>query len=237
MMRHRKCCQLVAAVARYPCHRQRRMLGPRATAVSPYTRWGSSALWAHLVRQLAGMAEHDGANLRGGGGLNLLQHAEHKHSRLSHAGLGLAQHVHAQYSLRDALVLHCEQQTRRHPSVNTTRTRLRMQNAKVCYSHVVPLLICHVGIMISSGSAFNQRSKDKTYNVSRCVEALTKCQRAMQDARHRDVELRPLHGFCLVRAMASTDMPSKRKVDDRTFMRSSRSWHMQQAFTARTVCR
>ena len=116
--------------------------GPAKRWSSPCTKWGCSVLWVHLVRQLAGMTEHDGADLRGSAGLNLLQHAEHKHSRLPHAGLGLAQHVHAQDGLRDALVLHCEQQTTRRPSVNTTRPRLRMKNAEVCYSHVARLLVC-----------------------------------------------------------------------------------------------
>lgn len=38
--------------------------------------------------------------------LDLLQRGQHEHGRLAHAGLGLAQDVHAEHGLRDALVLH-----------------------------------------------------------------------------------------------------------------------------------
>ena len=41
-----------------------------------------------------------------GHGLQLLQHRQHEHRGLAHAGLGLADHVHAQDRLGDALVLH-----------------------------------------------------------------------------------------------------------------------------------
>jgi hypothetical protein len=61
----------------------------------------------HLVGELARVTQHDGGDLRRGGGLDLLQHAEHEDGCLAHAGLGLAQHVHAQDRLGDALVLHC----------------------------------------------------------------------------------------------------------------------------------
>lgn len=42
--------------------------------------------------------------------LDLLQRRQYKHSRLSHARLGLAQDVHAQDGLRNALVLHWKHQ-------------------------------------------------------------------------------------------------------------------------------
>ena len=51
------------------------------------------------------MAEHDGADLPLLG-LELVQGREHEDGRLAHAGLGLADDVHAQDGLRDALVLH-----------------------------------------------------------------------------------------------------------------------------------
>lgn len=37
----------------------------------------------------------------------LLERCDHKHGRLSHTTLSLADDVHAQYGLRDALILHC----------------------------------------------------------------------------------------------------------------------------------
>lgn len=39
--------------------------------------------------------------------LNLLQGGQHEDRRLAHPGLGLAQDVHAQDGLGDALMLHC----------------------------------------------------------------------------------------------------------------------------------
>ena len=45
--------------------------------------------------------------------LQLLQGGDDEHRGLAHAGLGLADHVHAQDGLGDALVLHCEQRGRR----------------------------------------------------------------------------------------------------------------------------
>lgn len=65
-------------------------------------------LVADLVRELARVAEHDGEHL--GlvvGDLDLLQDRDHKHRRLAHARLGLAEHVVAHDRLRDALVLDC----------------------------------------------------------------------------------------------------------------------------------
>ena len=40
-------------------------------------------------------------------GLEQVERGEDKDGRLAHAGLGLADDVHAQDGLRDALVLHC----------------------------------------------------------------------------------------------------------------------------------
>ena len=71
-------------------------------------------LSTRLERQLACVAEHDGLNrgllvlvVR----LNLLQDAEDEHCCLPHPRLGLAQDVHAQNGLRDALMLHCASST------------------------------------------------------------------------------------------------------------------------------
>mmetsp|Transcript_5810 Transcript_5810/g.12664 ORF Transcript_5810/g.12664 Transcript_5810/m.12664 type:complete len:340 (+) Transcript_5810:682-1701(+) len=58
-----------------------------------------------LVGQLARVAEHKGANLRLLG-LELMQAGEHEDGRLTHSRLGLAEDVHAEDRLRDALVLH-----------------------------------------------------------------------------------------------------------------------------------
>ena len=41
--------------------------------------------------------------------LDLLQRGQHEDRRLAHTGLGLAQDVHAEHGLRDALVLHCKE--------------------------------------------------------------------------------------------------------------------------------
>ena len=40
--------------------------------------------------------------------LDLLQGGQHEDGRLAHPGLGLAQDVHAEHGLRDALMLHCK---------------------------------------------------------------------------------------------------------------------------------
>ena len=58
-----------------------------------------------LEGQLARVAQHDGADLPLLG-LELVQRREHEDGRLAHTGLGLADDVHAQDGLRDALVLH-----------------------------------------------------------------------------------------------------------------------------------
>mmetsp|Transcript_23195 Transcript_23195/g.59615 ORF Transcript_23195/g.59615 Transcript_23195/m.59615 type:complete len:401 (+) Transcript_23195:292-1494(+) len=58
-----------------------------------------------LEGQLARVAHHDHRRLCLFG-LELVQHGQHKHGRLAHARLGLADHVHAQDGLRNALVLH-----------------------------------------------------------------------------------------------------------------------------------
>jgi hypothetical protein len=62
------------------------------------------------------VAEHDGLDgslfvliVR----LNLLQDAEDEHRCLPHPGLGLAQDVHAEDGLRDALVLHYASSTQK----------------------------------------------------------------------------------------------------------------------------
>ncbi len=63
---------------------------------------------AHLVRQLARVAHDqrgDLARLR----VELLEDREHEHRCLAHARLGLAQDVHAEDSVRDALVLNCSE--------------------------------------------------------------------------------------------------------------------------------
>lgn len=61
---------------------------------------------AHLEGQLAGVAQHDSGHLPGLG-VELLQNGQDEHSGLAHAGLCLAQDVHAQNGVGDALVLHC----------------------------------------------------------------------------------------------------------------------------------
>jgi hypothetical protein len=58
----------------------------------------------HLVGQLAGVAQYEhghDALFR----LELVERREHKHGRLSHPRLGLANHVHAHDGRRDGLVL------------------------------------------------------------------------------------------------------------------------------------
>jgi len=60
----------------------------------------------HLVGQLAGVAQHDGRHLALLG-IQLLQHGQHEDRGLAHAGLGLAQDVHAQDGMGDALMLDC----------------------------------------------------------------------------------------------------------------------------------
>jgi len=59
----------------------------------------------HLVRQLARVADDEGAHLAVHR-LELLQDGEDKDRGLAHARLGLAEDVHAQDGLRDALMLH-----------------------------------------------------------------------------------------------------------------------------------
>ena len=69
-------------------------------------RGSRSGACLHLERELSGVADHDAAHfalLR----LQLLEDREHEDSSLPHAGLGLAQDIHAQYRLRYALVLDC----------------------------------------------------------------------------------------------------------------------------------
>lgn len=63
-------------------------------------------LVADLIGQLAGVAQDERAHLAGHG-LELLQHGEHEHSCLTHTGFGLADDIHAEDRLGDALVLHC----------------------------------------------------------------------------------------------------------------------------------
>ena len=62
-------------------------------------------LFTDLEGQLPGVA-HDQDGDLAVGGLDLLESGQDEDGRLSHAGLGLAQDVHAQHGLRDALVLH-----------------------------------------------------------------------------------------------------------------------------------
>ena len=76
----------------------------------------------HLVSKLSGMADDNGANLALLG-LQLLQDGQHEHSRLAHARLGLAQHVHAQNRLGYAFVLHCALK----PSVSAKRTSFQIR--------------------------------------------------------------------------------------------------------------
>ena len=59
-----------------------------------------------LVRELARVAEDQRADLPGHG-LELLEHREDEHRGLAHARLGLADDVHAEDRLGDALVLNC----------------------------------------------------------------------------------------------------------------------------------
>ena len=61
-------------------------------------------LVANLERQLTGMAQDEDTHLAIHG-LQLLQRGNDKHGRLSHSRLGLADDVHAENRLRDALVL------------------------------------------------------------------------------------------------------------------------------------
>lgn len=65
-------------------------------------------LLAYLECQFACMA-HD-QDVAGViiGWLQLLQRGKHKDSRFAHTGLGLAQDIHAEHSLRYALVLNCK---------------------------------------------------------------------------------------------------------------------------------
>lgn len=67
-------------------------------------------LVANLEGELACVAEHYGVNLVLHG-FELLQCGEHKDSSLSHSRLRLADNIHAQDGLRNALVLHCSQKT------------------------------------------------------------------------------------------------------------------------------
>jgi len=60
----------------------------------------------HLERQLAGVAHHDGGHLALLP-VQLLQHGQDEHRGLAHPGFGLAQDVHAQNGVGDALMLHC----------------------------------------------------------------------------------------------------------------------------------
>jgi hypothetical protein len=59
-----------------------------------------------LEGQLAGVAQHHAVHLAGHW-LQLVQRGEDKDGGLAHAGLGLADDVHAQQRLGNALVLHC----------------------------------------------------------------------------------------------------------------------------------
>ena len=68
--------------------------------------WGGT----HLECEFASVAQDDGLDcgvLLLVAGLNLLQHAQHKDSGLTHTRLGLAEDVHTQDGLGDALVLDC----------------------------------------------------------------------------------------------------------------------------------
>ena len=64
-------------------------------------------LLADLEGELPGVAHHEHGDLsvlR----LDLLQGGQHEDGGLAHPGLGLAQDVHAEHGLRDALMLHCK---------------------------------------------------------------------------------------------------------------------------------
>ena len=83
---------------------------PRSSHSLPLSLSFSSAS-PHLVRQLPGVADDDGADLAVDR-LQLLQHGQDKDGGLAHARLGLAQDVHAQDGLGDALVLDCGERGR-----------------------------------------------------------------------------------------------------------------------------
>lgn len=61
-------------------------------------------LLGDLEGQLARVAHDEHVNVVFGR-LQLLQRGQHEHGSLAHAGLGLAQNVHAEHGLRNAFVL------------------------------------------------------------------------------------------------------------------------------------
>merc|ERR1711937_502270 len=65
----------------------------------------TSVFLVDLVRELARVAHYQHTNLALDR-LELLECGEHKHSGLAHTRLGLAQHIHPQDGLRNALALH-----------------------------------------------------------------------------------------------------------------------------------
>lgn len=59
-----------------------------------------------LEGQLSRVAQHHHVHLAGHG-VQQVQRGQHEHGGLAHARLGLADNVHAQHGLGNALVLHC----------------------------------------------------------------------------------------------------------------------------------
>jgi len=69
---------------------------------------------ACLVGQLAGVAHDERADLAGGGlDVQLLEDGDDEDGGLAHPGLGLANDIHPQHRLRNALVLDCTSDTGR----------------------------------------------------------------------------------------------------------------------------
>jgi hypothetical protein len=65
-----------------------------------------------LESELAGVAQAEHEDVAALREVELLQGGEHEHSRLAHARLGLADHVHTQDGLGDALMLDCSAGTK-----------------------------------------------------------------------------------------------------------------------------
>ena len=74
-------------------------------------RVGSKTVFRSSRRELPGMAhdEHRDLSING---LQLLKRSNDKHSRFTHARFSLADDIHPQNSLRDALILHCNEKTK-----------------------------------------------------------------------------------------------------------------------------
>ena len=68
-------------------------------------------LLANLVSQLAGVAEHEGVDLVVHG-VELLEHCEDEDGGLTHTGLGLADDILTQDSLRNTLLLNYKSKKR-----------------------------------------------------------------------------------------------------------------------------